>query len=345
MTYKILDNHHTLKLTLESNELTAPTLEVYINDEESPVESYTSSSLSSPYTYEIPHSDYEIGDIITKFKLVQSEELLPWETEEGVTILIDGVEVANLNNTNSSTIPNTNRVEYTTQFSAGVHDIQTFYVGNNEYNMAMTDKLHFVVTQPEVQEEAETDPQNTGAYRLAFYGDTKLTTVYGKTVKLTLQLTKGGVPVNGKTVEVTLGGNGIGSKITQNKGLAEFDTLNWSAGKYKVGGFFTENSKKIYSIYKTFTIEKAKSTITIDGGEYKKDGTIKFYFKYNDNTAITNTKVQLYVNGKLTTYTTDKWGKIAYKFGSKGTFKFKAIYKGTNNIEGQEFTTSITISE
>ena len=282
--YKITDNHHILKLTLTSSELVSPILEVYANDETSPTRArrYGSISMDSPYIFEIPHSDFNVGDILTKFRLVQEEVLLPWQTQEGVTIVVDGVEVANLNYNNSSTISGTNRVAYKTQFPEGTHDIQAFYVGNNEYNMSMTDKLHIVAKQPPVQESGG-DPQNDGAYRLTFYGNTPTSTTYGKAVKLYLRLTKGGVPVNGKTVEGVFGGRSISTQITKTingvAGLIQFDSQRLGAGKYKVGGYFTEDSKKIFSVYKTFTIAKAPSTITIDGGSYKKGGTIKFYFK------------------------------------------------------------------
>ena len=101
--YKITDNHHILKLTLTSSELVSPILEVYANDETSPTRArrYGSISMDSPYIFEIPHSDFNVGDILTKFRLVQEEVLLPWQTQEGVTIVVDGEEVANLNYNNS----------------------------------------------------------------------------------------------------------------------------------------------------------------------------------------------------------------------------------------------------
>lgn len=342
MNFVIPDNHHNLKLTLQSNGMGIPSLEVFINDSSTPYRTYTSSSVNSPYIYNIPFSDYTVGDVITKCRLIQDSPVLPWQTHEGVTVLVDGVEVANLNYANSTTV-DTNCVTYTTKFKEGTHDIQAFYVGNDEYNMSMTDKLHFIVAQPPVNESAT--PTTSGTYRLAFYGNTPSSSVYGKSAKITMQLTKGNAPVRGKTVERVVGGSGIGTASTDAKGLVSMNTPTWNAGTYKIGGYFTEDSKKIYSVYKTFTVNKAPCTITIDGGTYKKDGVIKFYFKYNNSTPITNTKVQLYVNGKMTSYTTDKWGKIAYKFSSKGTFKFKAVYTGSKNIEKKEFTTTITISE
>lgn len=340
MPYKIIDNNHILKLTLNSREeyTSPPSLYIYVNDGDTPSEPYESTTNVTPFVYEIPHSDYNVGDILTKFQLVQDTEVYPWETSEGVSIIVDGVEYDNLA-TNS----------YTSQFPLGVHNIQLFYVGNDEYNMAVSDKYSFVVGQ--IPTDDSGDPENDGAYDLIFISkDTESVYQVGKNI--ILQLRKGGVPVGAnKVVEVYEGNKKIGTHRTDSKGKVETSTKDWLARKYVIGGVFTADSKAICkSPYRTFEVKKAPVTITIDGGEYRKGSVIKFYLHYNatsksQGTPIAEEKVTLTTNGKAKTLKTDKNGMISYTFGSKDTFKFKVSYMGNKNVDKKDFTTTITITE
>jgi hypothetical protein len=79
-------------------------------------------------------------------------------------------------------------------------------------------------------------------------------------------------------------------------------------------------------------------------GSFSKNDSVKFTFKAG-NTALANTKVQLYVNGKAKDYTTSKNGTISFKMTAKKTYKFKAVYKGDKNHSSGELETTITITE
>ena len=363
MYYEIKDNNHLLRLSLYSNESEAPTLEVYINDEIVTHETYDSiSSVPSPdptrgntlYTYEIPLADYEIGDIISKLLLTQENTLKPWDTHEGVRFLLDGEEVED---------PVYEIDEYQTCYytidgfpNAGQHYVQAVYVGNDEVNPSWTDIYHFTVNQPEIPDTPPTPvPPVEGEFKLRFYDEVASGCFYGEEATIRLQLLKGGVPAgSGYLIETIKGDRGIGTLTTDNKGIVYInggkgegadDTVRWDAGKYKIGGTFAKNHKTVCRTLRNFEVKKAPSRIEIDGGTYQKGDKILFRFYYNTSDRLNKEVIQFYVNGKLIEKKTSEHGVISYRFTSKGTFKFKAVWKGNKNIEKAEFTTTVTISE
>ena len=361
--YEIKDNNHLLRLSLYSKESESPTLDVYINDETEIEESYSSISTSpSPdpslgdylYIYEIPLSDFEINDKITKMELRQGNTVKPWETHEGIRFLVDGEEVKDPifvtdNSENCYYILDAYK-------NAGQHYVQAVYVGNDEFNPSWTDIYHFSVNQPEIPDTPPTPvPPVEGEFRLNFIGEVEDGCFYGESATIKMQLTKGGVPA-GKNylVEVIRGDRGIGTTYTDEKGIVYVNggkgkdadpTVRWDAGKYKIGGAFTRNSKTVCRALKNFEVKKAPSRIEIDGGIYKKGDKIIFRFYYNKSDRLNKEVIQFYVNGKMIEKKTSENGVISYRFSSKGTFKFKAVWKGNKNIEKAELTTTITISE
>jgi hypothetical protein len=276
---------------------------------------------------------YEVGDILTSFEIRSSSNLFPWQTNEGVTVLIDNEEVDTIH---------TN--EYTTKFSdSGNHTIQMVYKGNNQLNMSYTTVYPFTVTQPEVQEDIPLP--TTGEYKLRFVDKSKKTFTYGSNETFQLQLTKGNAPVPNRTVEVIKSTGGLPfSPMTNSKGLITVPIKNWDAGKWKVGGYFRADAKNVCSTYMWIEIKKLATTVTMNTGSFSKNDSVKFTFKAG-NTALANTKVQLYVNGKAKDYTTSKNGTISFKMTAKKTYKFKAVYKGDKNHSSGELETTITITE
>lgn len=340
MSYEINYNNVNLKLTLNSDTANPSSLKLrtYVNDsdtyfkEYTPIITFNESSPSYTLVYNIALSEYNIGDVITKFYLTKNQSVFPWQTHEGVTILLDGEEVDTIN-TNV----------YTTKFdTSGEHTIQAVYKGNSALNMAVTDEFNFNVTQPPVDESGTVVP-DTGTYKLNFVDKGLDTIYYNDGTVYRFRLTKGGVPVKGKVIEVVSATGGVGSHTTDKNGIVTMNTTDkWVAGKYKIGAYFTEDSKTITSVYKNIVVKKRPTTITMNTGSFEKGSKIKFYFKSN-KTPLTDTKVQLFVNGKVTNETTNSKGIIYYTFNSKGTYKFKAVYKGDKNHTKGEFETTVTI--
>lgn len=335
LSYEITNQNHSNKLILtlnsESTRVSDLNLFVEVNDESwHEADNVVYSENTAKFT--ILLSNYNVGDFLTSFEVRSNSSLFPWQTNEGVTILVDGKEAID------SPI-HTNM--YTTSFDDdGEHTIQAVYTGNNTLNMSMTTVHHFSINQYPV--DPTTPVPSSGTYALNFV-DKNLKFVYGIPTIVKMILTKNKTPVDGRTVELIPAGSGEpASLVTKNGGIVSMSSSDWSAGKYKIGGYFTDDSKRIVSKYMNITVEKAPVDVTMSTGTFSKGDKIKFYFKSNKK-ALSKVKVQLYVNGKATDYTTSSSGVISYKFKTKGTYKLKAVYKGDKNHKSGELATTITI--
>lgn len=335
LSFEITNQNHSNKLilTLNTDSTKAQDLFLFVEKNDSVWNPCDDMVLSDDNVkFYIYLNNYEVGDFLTSFEVRSNSSLFPWQTNEGVTILVDGKEAID------SPI-HTNM--YTTSFNDdGEHTIQAVYTGNNTLNMSMTTVHHFSINQYPV--DPTTPVPSSGTYALNFV-DKNLKFVYGIPTTVKMILTKNKTPVDGRTVELIPAGSGEpASQVTKNGGIVSMSSSTWSAGKYKIGGYFTDDSKKIVSRYMNITVEKAPVDVTMSTGTFSKGDTIKFYFKSNKK-ALSKVKVQLYVNGKATDYTTSSSGVISYKFKTKGTYKLKAVYKGDKNHKSGELATTITI--
>lgn len=363
MSYEISDLHHTLKLTLNTDVTSTIYLKTYINGSTtSHNPTYVATSTSDGLVFSIPHSDYSIGDTITKFELVSSNNIPLYGTNEGVVVLLNGKQIPVGKVTTSGGVDTlvkdedgrmvtedklSNNKFYLNFEKEGKYDIQAVYLGNGSYAMGKTDKVHFEVDQPPLNEQGST--QNDGKYLLRFVEATTPDFTYGDTTKIYFRLTKGGVPVKGKTVQKVLAGSGVGTASTSSKGLVYMTITSSNAGKYKIGArFFDETTQKVItSTYRTITIKKGTPTITDNfesAGTFVKGSKYKAKLSYR-GTAMGKTKVLLYVNGKKTSKTTSTNGVITFPFQSKGPFSLKVVYAGDKNHEKVELTRRITITE
>lgn len=339
MNYEINDLHHRLIITLDTDSTNTSNLylRVYKNNLTIPN--------TTTYTYNngkftIPHSDFNLGDVIYKFELVQSGNTKPWKTQEGVQILLNGNE--------TNTEVDANGQFKMTFKESGKYDIQAVYVGNNANQFASTDKRNFTVNQPTT---ISGDPQNDGAYNIRFVDDTTPTMTYKDGTEVKFLLTKGGVPLHNKEVNMinTNGNNGTGS--TQ-QGYTSWTNSSGNSGTYKLGAIFYDPSthKVITSTFRTVTINKGTPSWwdnAMSGNQvatFYVGGKYKAHLEYRGN-PMTNTKVDVYVNGTKTTRTTTSTGLIAYSFKSKGTYNLKLVYKGDNNYNQAVISRKITVVE
>lgn len=360
--YTITDLYHNLKLTLTTNTTNTSglRLKTYVNDTLS--KTYEGTVSNDTVTFTIPHSDYDINDVITKFELVQTGSTDLYKTNEGVIVLLDG-EIIDVGKVTTSGGTDTlvkdsdglivteeklsNNKFYLNFNNSGEHDIQAVYLGNNSTKFAKTDKVHFKVSQPPLDESGSTS--NDGKYVLEFVEATTPKLKYKDNTKIYFRLTKGGVPVAERTIQRQYPNGGVGSSSTTDKGLVYMQNTNWNAGKYKIGAFyFDETSQKVItSTYRDIEISKATPTLTDnfeDAGTFVKGSNYKAQLMWN-KTPLKNVKVSIYVNTKQLVLKTNNQGEIFYSFKAKGTFNLKVVYTGDKNFEKAELTRTITISE
>lgn len=336
MSYTITNTNNNIRFTLNSNSTNYSNLylRVYVNGSvHQPYYTAVPSTEPNQYIFTIYGADFNVGDTITKMELVQDGSIKLWQTHEGIVWLIDGEEVAN-------TSTNT----YTVQLEDNdPHTIQAVYVGNNSLKMSYTDVQTFRLPTTEVDESGSLD--NDGAYKLEFV-DNKTEYVYHDAYEIKWRLTKGGVPVDGKVVQMQPPSGSVVSANTHN-GITKLINDHYEAGKFKIGAFFQDpvTKKRITSTYRDIEIKKGTPTITDNfeaKGDYVVGSKYQATFKYN-KTPFNKVKVSLYVNGKLINKTTTQYGNIYYKFPSKGTFKIKTVYKGNKNLNKVELERTITI--
>lgn len=336
MSYTITDIHRKIIFNLESN-VSDLTLKTYINDNLSPSESYSLSNGK----FTIPCSDYQVGDVITKFEVIQDGSTHLWDTHEGVKILLNGEE-QDVTITESS-----GKGTFNLTFDKdGEYDIEAVYVGNNSVQLASTGKRHLIVKQPDLDEEGSLD--NDGAYEIKFV-DSKKTFDYKDGSIIKMRLLKGGVPVPYATVQRVFASSTVGTTQTNSQGYFQMQNNNWDAGKYKIGAFYQHPTTQsiIISKYRNITINKGEPVWYDNYGgnsTFVKNSYYKAHIKHGNN-PLSKTKVDMYINGKKTTKTTSENGYVSYKFKTKGTFTIKVVYKGDKNHKKAEISRKITITE
>lgn len=363
MSYLITNIHNVLVLKLSTKD-TDLILNTYINGSSGVQNSYErdASSTDELSIFRIPLSDYELNDSITKFKLVSSSNKKLYETQEGVVVLLDGEMIDTgkvttsggtdtlVKDTDGNMVTEdrlSNNKFYLNFTDGGSHDLQAVYRGNDGIAMVMTEKTHFQVKQPDLDESGSLD--NDGAYLLEFVDNTFPSFYYNDGKEIYFRLTKGGVPVPNRTVQRQYPSGGVGTGTTDSQGLVKITNTGYKAGKYKIGAFFYVDTvtNVISSTYRNMEIKKGTPVWTDnfeDEGEFIKGSKYKAKLKYRGK-AMENVKVTVQVNKNKITKTTSKYGVVSYDFKSKGTYNIKVIYKGDENHNQVELSRSITIKE
>ena len=359
MSYQVNNTHHKIIINLTTNTLATNTLKLrtYVNGNTTVSHIYDLSNGK----FTIPMTDYNVGDVITKFELAQTGVTRLWKTHEGVQIYVNGLEQSNIiltDNVDYATFPITFN-------EGGEFDVQAVYVGNGSNKACRSNKLHIAITEPVPIPDSSAPVPETGNYILKFRDKTTPSTLkYNDGTKIYFQLLKGSkatgyVPVPNRVVQRVMGGHGIGSLVTDKNGCVFFENSDMRAGQWKLGAFYYDeiNQKQINSEYRTITIQKQVPTIKdkfvkdkngndtnfIKGSKYV--ATFTYKNKKNKDTPLAKTKIDLYVNGKKSTLTTSEDGSIAYAFKTKDTFKLKVVFKGSDDLGKAEIERTITITE
>ena len=261
MPYEITNLSHVLKLTLKTGRLIhqSTNLRVKINDSSSYYEEYQPSVVQEEdgtmtYVYTIPCSDFQLGDVITRMEITRFNDPYLWETSEGIVWLVDGEEQGDAEHTNTKNF---------TFNDSEAHTIEAVYVGNHAVEMATTGKHRLEITEPPIDEEGSTD--NTGHYHI-FLVDKNVSLTYNDGKRIRYRLTKGGVPIPDRTVEVITPTAIDSHHTTRNpsdkNGYVYFENIGYDAGKYKLGAYYWDETlnKTITTSFKEYTIAKAKPT-------------------------------------------------------------------------------------
>lgn len=326
------DLHHNLIINLDTDTTSTLYLDVIANEVSTPL---TYTLQNGKFT--VPFSDFSVGDELT-FMIRTPTDTPLWKTHEGVKILVDGEET-------DTTVNSSGQFSLTFK-NHGEHDIQAVYLGNVYNDFAKTEKKHFQVKQPAT---ISGDPENDGEYNIKFVQNSTPSLTYNDSSTIDYQLTKGGVPLANKIVQAVVPQGANISLKTNGQGIVTFtNNYSYDVGKYKIGAIFYNPStnKIITSTFRDVEIKKGTATWTdnaTDGSTFYVGGKYKATLKYR-GTPITNTKVDLFVNGNKTTLTTSSTGMIVYYFKAQGTYDLKLVYKGDKNMNQVELAKKFTVT-
>lgn len=338
MSYLIKDNNHQLTINLSTNYQYKSNLvlNTYINDAtgiHSP--SYSATTTTDGVVFNIPFSDYEVGDEITKITVSTSSATNIWDTQEGVNILLNGDEslVKAVEDSVIAEIGESpcRHEQFSIKFdNTGDYTMQGFYVGDNFNSMATTDEYHFKVDTAQSQD---------GEYSLVFQNPNLSTLIWNDKTKVNFILTKNGSGVGGKTIEAVTPST-VATGETDSKGITGWMNVNYPVGTYQIGAYYVDGGHIVAKTnpYKTITIKKANAVVTWTTGVIAVNGTLDIFLKDQFGTPLSNAKLSVYVNGKLKSKTTNANGKVSFKLTSAQTYKFKVVYKGNSNINSNTTT-------
>lgn len=316
-----------LKLTYKRNNVTSSAL--------------TPSWSNGTYTWAISTRNFSDDDELTDFTIYYDGEADFTSLEEGVTILLDGEDVGEIRNTNT----------YTAKFDEiGEHTIQALYKGNKNYMTATTPITTFYVKQEEAG-GGGTVPVSE-IYWMEFTDLSKSTFKYADGSSVSAKLTKGGVPIGGAEVELTVLSATTGysyTATTQANGIVNLKLNRLPVGSHTLIATYEVDNEVVCSSQKKIKIIKndplidfAKQGGTAQSTFYAGD-EIWIRFREPDNTAINDKTVPIYVNGKVYNIMTNVNGRVWLRLYYRGTYRFKAVYGGNSNLNSKTYNFTVTV--
>ncbi len=282
--------------------------------------------------WEIPFKNLNLNDTLTDFFIYRSGTFGLATMNEGLTWFVDGVEETTINNSSN----------WTTKFMDNEsHTIQAVYRGNDTLSMSATPPKLFYVNQ-------SSDPTLPASeeYKLEFLDKAQDTFTYKDNQEVLIRLTKGGVPVIGETVEVTLPtGMMVTSYTTRDDGTIAPINDVWNVGTYTLRAYYyLENNMKAM-VEKSITVNKGDIIVDVPSGRFNKGEKMCLHFKQPDDTPLTNTQISIYINGKLYANKTNGDGNIWISFAHFGWYHFNVVYNGNSNLNESSTTFSKQITQ
>lgn len=226
----------------------------------------------------------------------------------------------------------------------GAYIMMAVYVGDDSHEYAMSNEVSVQVGEPVPTVEPTPEPPApslTGDYVLTMSCPSTMTYRDGSTVLFTL--TKGGVPVQGKTIEMT-DFNYTNSAQTNAQGQVSFKNTKATSHpkKYKLGAKFWDGDDHTPTkqVYKEVTVKKGTPEFHLNHRAEKKGGSfsVNLRDKNNASNKLGKAKVQITVNGKKYDRVTNDNGSEAITINSKGTFKYICVFNGNKDYNKCKFT-------
>ena len=268
----------------------------------------------------------------------------PYTTDGSVHYLVDNVDMGTVE------AP----FDWTTKFNEPKeYTIQAVYVGDDDDNVAISNKIVVKVNPPAARDgsDVDTNPQGQvpGEYNLRIVSAPKKFT-YLDDEKVVLELRKGTTLLEGYPIELQLP-SGVTRTDETVKGRVSIQNKSYEVGKYQWGGRFydsrddDQNRKLLLKALRYIDIEKAtpKFTYNATDGRLNK-GKYLHINLHGVKTTLHNQTVTYTINGgsKKSKKTNDK-GKIYIKFDKKDTYKIKVMYAGNKNYKSISKTFTLKV--
>lgn len=291
---------------------------------------------------------------------------------EGILILIDG-EVSDVISVSNGEAVKDNDDNYVTESvvtsdSFAVifpdnkqHSIKAVYRGNSTKHIAYTENINIVPLQ---YESSDPNDEVTGNYELTVNNIPKKWEYMSK-VDWSFKLTKGGVPVANKTVEIDLPNGNVASAETplelksDSTGIIPINTpslpsklnpfRNWTVGKKVVRARFYHydepNDDKVVLTSASQSVEITKGTPKLKFTPADTKGkNAKFMLQDPQGYGLANKKLSISVNGgKAITKTTNSKGNVSITINKKGHMNYKIKFVGDSNLKAKTWTKSETV--
>ena len=255
----------------------------------------------------------------------------------GLTFLIDGEEIATIN-TNT----------YNTQWdNVGEHTIQAVYKGNNAYSMSVSPVKGFYVKQ---EDEESGGGSHSTIYRLEFIDFNKDTFKYKDGSTVSVKLTQGGVPLSGEVVKLHSTTGYTTTSTTSPDGIAQLKLGGLVVGEHLLNATYEVDGAVQFSSQKRIRIIKNDAVIThapdSPPTHYTKGGWVMIRWQEPltwDGLSLNDRYLPVYINNKMYICETNSSGRTWIRLTNSGTYRFKAVYGGDENLNYGESNFTITV--
>ena len=347
MSFIVHNNYQTVKITLKS-EFTNPLLLSFKKNGVSQVSRQSTIDFTNhTHTWQLNLSEFNIDDELSDFK-VYYNGTVELSKFGGITFLLDGEEIFD----NGGDFTELSDNSLTTKFGEiGEHTIQAVYKGNKNYTSSATELATFYVKQEEAG-GGGTVPVSE-IYHIEFINQSTSTFKYANGDKVTAKLTKGGVPLTGKSVTMTVLSDSVGyqdTAITESDGTVKLQLGRLEVGNHTLIATYseynetTEMDEIICSCQRKIKIVKNDPIIKYEkqGGGYNFTAGCEIWIQFiePDYTALNDQTFPIYVNGRVHNIMTNVNGRVWLRLWYRGTYRFKAVFTGNKNLnkKTKEFT-------
>ena len=235
---------------------------------------------------------------------------------------------------------------------SGAYTFMAVYTGDDENTYAISNEITVQVGKPIQVIPPDPDPSPepapapiTGDYVLSM--SCPSTMYYRDGSKVTFTLTRGGEPVQGKTIEM-IDFHYTNSGMTDANGQVSFTNHRATSHpqKYKLGAkFWDGDDKPTKSVYKDVTVKKGTPQFTVP--EYAKKVNNNVWFKLKDQYGynLAKRKVNIKVNSKLYNRVTNDNGNEYIMIYDKGKKKYICTFEGDKDYKSCKNTFSETVKK